>query len=32
MERVANAARDAWKGEVPLIPLVPQAPSNSVFK
>src|SRR5262245_44842947 len=32
MDRVFSAGRDAWKGEIPLSPMVPGAPTNDVFR
>jgi LmbE family N-acetylglucosaminyl deacetylase len=32
IDRVISAMRDAWKGELPLTPLVPAAPTNDLFK
>jgi LmbE family N-acetylglucosaminyl deacetylase len=32
VDRVIPAMRDAWKGEIRLSPMVPQAPSNDLFR
>jgi LmbE family N-acetylglucosaminyl deacetylase len=32
IDRVIPAMRDAWKGEIPLSPMVPGAPTNDVFR
>jgi hypothetical protein len=32
IERVIPAMRDAWKGEIPLSPMVPAAPANDLFR
>jgi hypothetical protein len=32
IDRVIPAMRDAWKGEIPLSPMVPGAPANDVFR
>ena len=32
IDRVIPAMRDAWKGELPLSPMVPAAPANDVFR
>src|SRR5687767_5367605 len=32
IDRVIPAMRDAWKGEIPLSPMVPAAPANDVFR
>ena len=32
IDRVVPALRDAWKGEIPLSPMVPGTPANDVFK
>ena len=32
VERVTRAMRDVWKGVLPLSPMVPQPPSNDVFR
>jgi hypothetical protein len=29
---VTPAMREAWKGEIPLSPMVPAAPANDVFR
>ena len=32
VDRVSPAMRDAWKGEIPLSPMVPAAPASDLFK
>ncbi len=32
VDRVIPAMRDAWKGEIPLSPMVPAAPTNDLFR
>jgi LmbE family N-acetylglucosaminyl deacetylase len=32
VDRVIPAMRDAWRGEIPLSPMVPQAPANDLFR
>ena len=32
VDRVIPAMRDAWKGGIPLSPMVPGAPTNDVFR
>jgi LmbE family N-acetylglucosaminyl deacetylase len=32
IDRVIPAMRDAWKGEIPLSPMVPGAPANDLFR
>ena len=32
IDRVFPAMRDAWKGEIPLSSMVPEAPANDVFR
>jgi LmbE family N-acetylglucosaminyl deacetylase len=32
IDRVIPAMRDAWKGEIPLSPMVPEAPAKDVFR
>lgn len=32
IDRVIPAMRDAWKGEIPLSPMVPEAPANDLFR
>ena len=32
IDRVIPAMRDAWKGEIPLSPMVPAAPTNDLFR
>ena len=32
IERVIRASKDAWKGEIPLSPLVPETPTNDLFR
>ena len=32
VDRVTKAMRDVWHGELPLSPMVPQSPSNDLFK
>jgi hypothetical protein len=32
IDRVIPAMRDAWKGEIPLSPMVPAAPANDLFR
>jgi LmbE family N-acetylglucosaminyl deacetylase len=32
IDRVFLATRDAWKGEIPLSPMVPEAPAKDLFK
>lgn len=32
VDRVIPAMRDAWKGEIPLSPMVPQSPANDLFR
>ena len=32
IDRVIPAMRDAWKGEIPLSPMVPSAPANDLFR
>ena len=32
IDRVIPAMRDAWKGEIPLSPMVPEAPARDLFR
>jgi hypothetical protein len=32
VNRVTTAMRDVWKGELSLSPMVPQPPSNDLFR
>ena len=32
IDRVIPAMRDAWKGEIPLSPMVPEARANDLFR
>ena len=32
IDRVFQATRDAWRGEIPLSPMVPEAPTNDIFR
>jgi LmbE family N-acetylglucosaminyl deacetylase len=32
IDRVIQASRDAWKGEIPLSPMVPEAPAKDLFR
>ena len=32
IDRVIPAMRDVWKGEIPLSPMVPGAPTNDLFR
>ena len=32
IDRVIPAMREAWKGEIPLSPMVPGAPTNDLFR